>query len=67
MKYHLCTHYRGGYLLHVMCVVQDDAHYNVQVHCTRAARSEEEFPQRVEEKLWNWEGVWGDKRLLQLP
>jgi hypothetical protein len=57
----------GSYLLHVTCVVQDDAHYNMQVRCTRTARSEEELSQQVEEKVWNWEGVWGEKRLLQLP
>ncbi|MFL5701949.1 MAG: hypothetical protein ACJ8AG_03870, partial [Ktedonobacteraceae bacterium] len=57
----------GSYLLHVTCVVRDDAHYTMQVRCTRAARSEEEFPQQMEEQVWNWEGAWGDKRLLQLP
>jgi hypothetical protein len=57
----------GSYLLHVTCVVQDDTHYTMQVRCTRTARSEEELSQQVQEKVWNWEGVWGEKRLLQLP
>jgi hypothetical protein len=48
----------GKYLLHVECAVRDVQSYAMRVRCSM---------QDVVEQQWEWEGVWGDERILQLP
>nr|HET6901888.1 trehalase family glycosidase [Ktedonobacteraceae bacterium] len=55
----------GKYLLHIECVVQDAQHYSMRVRCSMQAAPDS--VQEGAEQQWEWEGAWGDERVLHLP
>lgn len=55
----------GNYLLHVECTVRDVQSYTMRVYCS--LQTDPEAMQERVEQQWEWEGVWGDERILQLP
>ena len=54
----------GKYLLHVECVVRDVQSYIMRVRCSMQAVPD--TVQEIAEQQWEWEGAWGDERILQL-
>jgi len=55
----------GKYLLHVECTVRDAQRYTMCVRCS--VQTAPEAIQEVAEQQWEWEGAWGDERILHLP
>jgi hypothetical protein len=55
----------GKYLLQVECTVRDVQSYIMRVRCSLQAVPES--VQGMVEQQWEWEGAWGDERILQLP
>lgn len=55
----------GKYLLHVECTVRDVQSYTMRARCSTPAAPD--AVQEVAEQQWEWEGAWGDERILQLP
>ena len=60
-------------MLHLECAVRDAQNYTMRVRCSvrtapdaPALRAAEPM-QEAAEQQWEWEGVWGDERTLQLP
>jgi hypothetical protein len=57
----------GAHLLDVTCVVRDAQRYRMQVRRRPAAQPGEETPRGIEDQQeWDWDGGWGDARVLQL-
>ena len=54
----------GKYLLHIECAVRDVHSYSMRVRC--ALQAVPESVQEMAEQQWEWEGAWGDERILQL-
>jgi neutral trehalase len=61
----------GKYVLSVECSVKDAKSYHLYVRCTRADEQEATaMPMQTDqsdEQVWEWDGVWGEERILQLP
>jgi hypothetical protein len=55
----------GKYLLHIECAVRDVQSYIMRVRC--ALQAVPVSVQELAEQQWEWEGAWGDERILQLP
>jgi len=56
----------GKYLLHIECAVRDAQSYTMRVRCSLQADVPDGI-QEVAEQQWEWEGAWGDERIVQLP
>jgi hypothetical protein len=54
----------GKYLLHIECVVRDVQHYRMRVRSSLLVAPD--GVQVVPEQQWEWEGAWGEQRILQL-
>jgi len=65
----------GRYTLHVTCTVKYSDRYTMHMRCTRLIQSssgaeifqETEINLNTVEQQWEWEGFWGEERILQLP
>jgi hypothetical protein len=63
----------GKYQLHIECTVRDVHSYTMHVSCSVQpapavlAMLAPEPVQEAVEQQWEWEGAWGEERILQLP
>ena len=51
----------GHCQLFIECSVRDDQRYTMRIGCVA------QIEQESTEQQWNWEGTWGDEKLIQLP
>ena len=52
----------GNHLLHMSLSVRDEQRYSVQLCCKKRELAEN----AQEERVWDWEGIWGDRHVIQL-
>lgn len=59
----------GKHNVSVECTLLDADHYRLHVSSTLRLLDADGLPVDAPaiEQVWTWEGVWGDKRVLQLP